>query len=84
MWQMLILARIDQTIPMVLIQAKPSTTTPHPHETATSTIPLTPPLNLESPDMLELLLPFLEILEKKRFKPTASFGSPQESPGLHH
>jgi len=64
-WQVLTLAHIDQTIPMVLIDAKPSSSSPPQHEPPASTIPLTPPLSLESPEMLELLLPFLEILEKK-------------------
>lgn len=63
--QVLTLAHIERTIPMVLIDAQPSSSTPHPHGTLTPTLPLTPPLNTESPEMLELLLPFLEMLEKK-------------------
>ncbi len=62
--QVLTGANIDQTIPIVVIDAQPSSSTPLPGAT-TSTIPLTPPLGFESPDMLEHLLPFLEILEKK-------------------
>ncbi|MDH5427526.1 MAG: HDOD domain-containing protein [Nitrospirota bacterium] len=64
-WQVLTLAHIGQTIPIFLINAQTSSSTSQEHGTPTSSIPLPPPLNLESPEMLEVLLPFLEMLEKK-------------------
>lgn len=64
-WQVLTLAHIDQTIPMILIDTPKPSSTPHPQGNSTSTVALAPPLDLESPEMLELVVPFLEILEKK-------------------
>ncbi len=61
--QVLNFARIAQTIPIVHLQSHLSSASELP-ENSTARVPVTPPLDLESPEMLELLRPFLEILEK--------------------
>ena len=64
-FQVLALNQIGKIIPILLIDIPESSTTAQLHGDQASAIPLAPPLNMESPEMLELLLPFLEMLEKK-------------------
>ncbi|MDH5575073.1 MAG: HDOD domain-containing protein [Nitrospirota bacterium] len=63
--QVLGITQIDKTIPIVVIDAQPSSSTPQVPRAQTSTIPLSNILAAEPPEMLELMLPFLEMLEKK-------------------
>ncbi len=61
--QILTAAHIDQTIPIILIDPQSSSSLPVASEPSTLRF-LAPPLSLESPEMIELVLPLLEILEK--------------------
>ena len=65
MSQVLEIAQIGKTLPIIVIDAQASPSTPHLPGAPTSTIPLSNLLSGEPQEMLELMLPFLEMLEKK-------------------
>jgi len=63
--QILAVTHVDDIIPIVVLKTKPASSPPA--EPSPSTISLSSPPDLDSPEMVELLLPFLECLEKKDF-----------------